>query len=128
MMLTKQLHILVIDDNEDILFMLQAMLLHKGYKVSIKENTYNLEMLLKELCPDIILMDMLLSGTDGREVCRHIKSIETFSHIPVIMISAHPQAAAECLAAGANYFLEKPFEMEDLFKVVGNAENDAQKN
>ena len=127
-MLTKQLHILVIDDNEDILFMLQAMLQHTGYKVSIKENTHGIEIVVKELCPDIILMDMLLSGTDGREVCRHIKSIEAFSHIPVIMLSAHPQAKAECFAAGADYFLEKPFEMEDLFKMVGNAENDAQLN
>ena len=125
MMLNRQLHILVIDDNEDILFMLQAMLQHTGYKVSIKENTNGIEIAIKELCPDMILMDMLLSGTDGREVCRHIKSIEAFSHIPVIMLSAHPQAKAECLAAGADYFLEKPFEMDDLFKMVGDA---AQKN
>ena len=128
MMLTKQLHLLVIDDNEDILFMLQAMLQHKGYKVSIKENTQGIEVYIKELSPDIILMDMLLSGADGREICRHIKSIESFSHIPVIMLSAHPQARTECLAAGANYFLEKPFEMEDLFQVVGHAEKDVQKN
>ena len=66
MMLTKQLHLLVIDDNEDILFMLQAMLQHKGYKVSIKENTNDIEMYIKEISPDIILMDMLLSGADGR--------------------------------------------------------------
>lgn len=127
MMLTKQLHLLVIDDNEDILFMLQAMLQHKGYKVSIKENTNDIEMYIKEISPDIILMDMLLSGADGREICRHIKSIDSFSPIPIIMLSAHPQARTECLAAGANYFLEKPFEMEELFQVVGLAKNDVQK-
>ena len=127
-MLTKQLHILVIDDNEDILFMLQAMLQHKGHKVSIRENTNDIEKAVKELFPDIILMDMLLSGTDGREVCMHIKSIETFSHIPVIMLSAHPEAKAECLAAGADYFLEKPFEMEDLFKMVTEAQSKVPMN
>jgi len=44
------------------------------------------------------------------------------------MLSAHPQARAECLAAGANYFIEKPFEMNDLFQVVDAAEKDALKN
>jgi CheY-like chemotaxis protein len=126
-MLTEKLHLLVIDDNEDILFMLQAMLQHKGYQVSVKENTSNIEKFITELNPDIILMDMLLSGADGREVCRHIKSADALSQIPVIMLSAHPQAKAECLAAGANYFLEKPFEMEDMFRVVKEAQHHLEK-
>jgi DNA-binding response OmpR family regulator len=118
-----QLHILVIDDNQDILFMLRAMLQHRGYHVSIKEDTNELDSLIETTSPYVILMDMLLSGADGREICKHLKSIQKFSGIPVIMLSAHPQAKTECLAAGADFFLEKPFEMNDLFSVVDNAEN-----
>jgi DNA-binding response OmpR family regulator len=114
-------HVLVIDDNEDILFMLKAMLILKGYKVSVKENTQDIESFIKKVSPDIILMDVLLSGTDGREVCKRLKTNSALLHIPVIMLSAHPQAKAECLEAGANYFLDKPFEMNDLFEVVSNA-------
>ncbi len=116
-----QSHIMVIDDNEDILFMLQAMLKTRGYKVSIKMNMDNLEAFIREALPDVILMDMLLSGADGCEVCLRLKANPTFAPIPVIMISAHPEAKEKCLAAGANFFLEKPFEMSGIFEVVATA-------
>jgi len=111
-------HILIIDDNEDILYMLQAMLKLKGYKISIKENIENLELFIKNISPDIIVMDMLLSGADGREVCRRLKSNTGLSYIPIVMISAHPQGKKKCLEAGANFFLDKPFEMNDLFNAI----------
>ena len=106
--------VLIIDDNTDILFMLKAMLTMKGYSVSTKENADNLENTLKTVAPGVIIMDMLLSGTDGREVCKSLKIDPLFVHIPIIMISAHPQAREECLAYGADYFLEKPFDMYDI--------------
>lgn len=114
-------HILIIDDNEDILIMLHAMLQFKGYKVSTKATIENLESFIIGAAPDIILMDMLLSGTDGKEVCKLVKANSTIAHIPIIMISAHPNARVECLAAGANYFLDKPFEMNELFEMTDKA-------
>ncbi len=116
------IHILVIDDNEDILYMLQAMLAHKGYEVTVKDNTVQMESYIKTLRPDIILMDMLLSGSDGRELCRQFKQNVAIASIPLIMLSAHPHARVECLAAGADFFLEKPFEMNELFSTVSKAE------
>jgi DNA-binding response OmpR family regulator len=112
----------VIDDNVDILYMLQAMLKHKGYKVSIKENTTGIEAFVVALNPGLILMDMLLSGADGRELCRQFKLNNAIAAIPVIMLSAHPQARVECIAAGADFFVEKPFEMQELLKTVVAAE------
>jgi CheY-like chemotaxis protein len=115
--------VLIIDDNIDILFMLKAMLSMKGYSVATKENTDNLENTLKTIAPGVIIMDMLLSGADGREVCKSLKMDPLFLHIPIIMISAHPQAKEECLASGADYFLEKPFDMYDILDLVANAVN-----
>ena len=115
--------VLIIDDNTDILFMLKAMLTMKGYSVSTKENADNLENTLKTIAPGLIIMDMLLSGTDGREVCKSLKTDPLFLHIPIIMISAHPQAREECLAYGADYFLEKPFDMYDILDLVASAVN-----
>ena len=112
---------MVIDDNEDILYMLQAMLKIKGYKVSIKMTMDDLEPAISQLSPDIILMDMLLSGADGREVCRKLKANPFFAAIPIIMISAHPEAKIKCMEAGADFFLEKPFEMSEIFEAVSNA-------
>lgn len=120
-MVNAQYHILVIDDNEDILFMIKAMLEMKGYKVTPKNHPENIELVIETIMPDIILMDMLLSGADGREVCKKIKTNAVISKIPVIMISALPDAGDSCMAAGANYFLGKPFEINDIFKTVATA-------
>ena len=113
--------ILIIDDNEDIVQMLKAMLNLKGYDSDVKTNVNNLEAHIRDIKPHLILMDMLLSGADGREVCKNLKEITEFASIPILMISAHPTAKEDCLAAGANYFLAKPFDMHNLFEVVENA-------
>ena len=121
-MTTGKSHILIIEDNEDIMTMLTAMLEMKGYKVSTNLNYFEIESSIKDLDPDAILMDMLLSGVDGREICKLLKGHhDGLAKIPVIMISAHPNAEKECLEAGADYFLEKPFEMDVFFKVIDKA-------
>ena len=113
--------ILIIDDNEDILMMLKAMLSMKGYQVEIRTNTIKLKEHIESIAPNLILMDMLLSGADGREICEDLKADPKFSSIPIIMISAHPSAKEDCLAVGTDYFLAKPFEMKDLFALVQEA-------
>lgn len=111
-------HILVVDDNEDILHMLKAMLQMKGYKVSLQTSALEIENELLNTNPDMIIMDMLLSGTDGREVCKTLKQKQEFAKIPLLMISAHPSARHDCLTAGADFFLEKPFDMNELFSKI----------
>ena len=118
---TESGHILVIDDNEDILFMLKAMFQFKGYKVSVKDNAENIENFIQDLSPDVILMDKLLSGADGCELCKKIKANAAIAAIPIVMISAMPRANEICLAAGANYFVEKPFEMDVILNTIATA-------
>ena len=125
-MRNEQYHILIVDDNEDILTMLKMMLEHNGYKISILDNTNNITALIVSLKPDLILMDKLLSGSDGCEVCKHLKTEEQIKHIPVVMLSAHAHAREECLQAGADFFLEKPFDMDNLLHVVAKASRNGQ--
>ena len=120
-MQTGKYHILIVDDNEDRLTMLKLMLEHTGYKISIQGNTANIKSVIISAKPDVIIMDKLLSGSDGCEVCKLLKADSKIKHIPVIMISAHAQASEECIEAGASYFLEKPFEMDELLQTVANA-------
>ena len=110
--------VMIIDDNEDIVALLKTMLLMKSYNVFIKTDIIDVEESIKEIMPELIIMDMLLSGADGRKVCKSFKNDTRFASIPVLMISAHPNAKEECLNAGAEMFLEKPFEMKDFFESV----------
>jgi signal transduction histidine kinase len=66
----------------------------------------------------IIVLDMLLSGSDGRQVLRTLKAQPATRAIPVIMFSAYPSAEASAWEAGADAFLAKPFEGEDLLASI----------
>ena len=110
--------ILVIDDDEGILEGFKAILEENGYIVSTAVNADTIFSLIKSFSPNLILLDILLSGVDGIEVSRSIKNHATFQHIPIIMISAHPKIKKDIVTSGADDFLAKPFEMNDLLNLV----------
>jgi CheY-like chemotaxis protein len=117
-MQSKQKKILVVDDELDILAFLQELLEGEGYTVVTSDKPKYVEMPHDGGLPDLILMDVLLFRQDGRDVVKHLKSQEETRHIPVIMFSAHPKAENTARAAGADDFIEKPFEMSDLLAKV----------
>ena len=111
-------NVLLIDDDPDILEAVSIMLEYGGYQVSNLSNPAEL-MTMKEGLPDIILLDILLSGIDGRNVCKHLKTNESTRKIPVILLSASKDIELSARHAGADDFLAKPFEMNDLFDKIG---------
>jgi CheY-like chemotaxis protein len=117
-MQSKQKKILIVDDEPDILEFLQIIFEDAGYVVATTDKSEYLEKLNKSSLPDLVLLDMLLSGKDGREIVKHLKSQQRTKHIPVIMFSAHPGAEKIALAAGANDFVEKPFDIDVLLKKI----------
>lgn len=68
--------------------------------------------------PDIFLLDKQLSGMDGLEICRFLKSQDKTKHIPVIIISASPNIGYIAKSAGADDALEKPFRIKELREIV----------
>ena len=113
-----KLKILVIDDDQDIGRMLKMLLEFKGFNVVIAENkTMALETITTTLI-EIIIMDMLLSGENGINVCMEFKMTDGLKYIPILMMSAHPDAKTICLNAGANDFIPKPFEMQDMLMKI----------
>jgi CheY-like chemotaxis protein len=111
--------ILIIDDNRDILEVLGIILRTAGYEVEQHDNGAPLATLAeRNEYPDLIILDVLLSGHDGRDLCHNIKDDPITEKIPVIMISAYPTAARTAKEAGANIFLQKPFSMNDLLAAV----------
>lgn len=110
--------VLLIDDDESILDAISLILEDEGYliKTTLKgEEAYHT---VAEFMPDVILLDVLLSGKDGREICKNLKANPSLKHIPIILISAHPNAEKSIKTCGADYFLAKPFDTEILLKTV----------
>ncbi len=68
--------------------------------------------------PDLYLLDRQVTGIDGLDICRQLKSGTSTRNIPIVMISASPQVARLAAVAGADYFLEKPFDMQELLKGI----------
>lgn len=68
--------------------------------------------------PDLLLLDIRLSGTDGQTICQQLKDQESTHHIPIILLSAHKEMQHSSKNAGADNFLAKPFEMGDLLALV----------
>jgi len=117
-MQSKKKKILVVDDEPDILEFLQEILEDEGYSVVTTDKGEYVEKLHNGGLPHLILLDMLLSGKDGRQIVKYLKSQEETKHIPVIMCSAHPSAEKTARAAGAEDFLAKPFEIDELLAKV----------
>ena len=110
--------ILVIDDDLDILSVMEILLSMKGYNVEVTAKGENTFPKIETFKPDLILLDVLISGYDGRVICKQLKSNEETKHIPIIMFSAHPGAAATIADYGANDFISKPFDVDHLLKKV----------
>lgn len=116
--------ILILDDDLDIGMMMKMMLQFKGYDVALFTTPDKIEEEISNQPYDLIFVDMLLSGRNGIDICKALKSNPAVAVIPLIMMSAHPDAKQICLAAGVDDFIAKPFEVKEvLLKVVGLLEN-----
>jgi len=110
--------ILIIDDDPDVVTVLQILLKKNGYGVAAATREEEVNHQMDSFGPDLIILDVLLSGVDGREICRRIKNDNSWKHIPVIMFSAHPGAQKNMKDFGADDFLPKPFDSNKLLERV----------
>jgi len=111
--------ILIIDDDPDIRTLMQKVLEKEGYKVETARNKEEALEKLNQTQPLLILLDVLLSGSDGRELCQYIKNKETTAHIPVIIFSGHPSVNDNKVKTyGADDFIAKPLNTTLLLQKV----------
>lgn len=110
--------ILVIDDDQAIVDALQTALSIKGYEVVSTTNADEAVPLATECDPDLILLDYLLSGSNGSEIVEDLRLSPQTRSIPIVMLSAHPKAQDEAKTNGARAFLPKPFELQVLYDIV----------
>ena len=86
-------HILVVDDEEDILELVRYNLVKEGYRVTTVASGEEALKSARSAQPDIILLDLMLPGVDGLEVCRLLKQDSKTQHVPIIMLSAKGEEA-----------------------------------
>lgn len=109
--------VLIADDDSAILDSITLLLEELGYSVETSVNGETISKLQDNL-PDILLLDIWMSGRDGRDICRKLKEQSHTKHIPIIMISANKDTEKIALQAGADDFLAKPFDINDLYQKI----------
>lgn len=111
--------VLVADDDASIIDVMQILLEENGYDVITAQNPADIDGLVTQN-PDIILLDIWMSGVSGNDVCKRIKSNNAYKNIPIIMFSANRDTKEIAMQCGANGFIAKPFEISEVLKVIEN--------
>lgn len=112
--------ILVVDDDQSILDSMEIALSLQGYEVETTTKGEDTFSKIESFNPDLVLMDVYLSGMDGREICKQIKEDEKTKHIPLIIFSANKLMKEVFEESGASDFIGKPFNMDELYSKVKN--------
>lgn len=110
--------IVIIDDNPDILHVLQLLFSSRGLEViptTKGEETFDL---VHTFQPSLIFIDIHLSGIDGRDISRQLKTMEETKHIPVILFSANIIKGTTLVESLADDFIAKPFDIHALMLIV----------
>lgn len=113
--------VMIYDDDTDLLEVCSLILTAKNFEVIIKEKCTDILNDLQVHKPDVILMDNWIPDIGGVKATRLVKNSEKLRHIPVIFFSANNNVTELAAEAGADYALQKPFDITELEEMVANA-------
>lgn len=116
--MSKTKTVLIFEDDTIILEVITVVLTDLGLQVEVSETSHDIIQKVESAEPDLILMDNWIPNIGGVEATRLLKADERFSHIPVIYVSANNDIQSLADRAGADDFLSKPFDLEDLENIV----------
>lgn len=110
--------ILIVDDDNSILFLMQKMLEKEGYVTFGAENAFDALKILENTAIDLVLSDITMPKMDGLEFLKRLKQMKP--HIPVVIMTADPNLpkVKTALSQGALEFLEKPFDLDKIFSTI----------
>ncbi len=116
--MTKNYRILIIEDDEDIAMVEQVYLENSGYEVEVRSSGAGIRDLLSEQTYDLLLLDVMLPGKNGYQICQEIRDIYP---MPIIMVTAKSESFDKIrgLNQGADDYISKPFDPAELVARVG---------
>lgn len=109
---------MVVDDDSGIGEMLKTLLEFYGFEVTVTEKPDETEKLIAQHNIDLVMLDMLISGVNGTDVCSRLRENSDTRETPILMMSALHDAGKKCKNAGADDFIAKPFEMDALIAKI----------
>ena len=111
----KNNYILAVDDIPDNLLLIQLALEQEGHKVVLAHDGETALKQIKQIPPSLILLDVMMPGMDGYEVTRRIRQDKNIPFIPILLVTARAESSlVDGLDAGADEFVRKPFQIEEL--------------
>ncbi|OGG00269.1 hypothetical protein A3D78_02015 [Candidatus Gottesmanbacteria bacterium RIFCSPHIGHO2_02_FULL_39_14] len=113
--------IYIIDDDSAILDIIKIILEGQGFLTTLISDGVEFFKKIKKKKPDLILLDIWLTGIDGIEIAKRLKASKKFARIPIIIISANNKGKQLSASVGADGFLAKPFEIDDLINIINQA-------
>ena len=108
--------ILVVDDDVDILFVIEHLLRLKGFDVRTHATGLGIPDIVIQYAPDLILLDVMLPGKKGTQVCKELKVVHP--NIPIILFSANPEKGKVFEIYKADDFISKPLDVENLINSI----------
>ncbi len=112
--------ILIVDDEPNIVISLEYLMQREGFEVSIARDGAQAIEAIERNPPDLVLLDVMMPGKTGFEVCQHVRSIDQLRGVIIVMLTAKGRETdvAKGLALGANAYVTKPFSTRDLVAQV----------
>ncbi len=112
--------IMVIDDEPEITEIVDVFLDNAGYTVKVENNPNQAVEMARKVRPDLILLDIMMPGTDGYQVCNQIKEDPEMANTPVIFLTGKDSKddQGRSFQVGGDMFIKKPFSCERLLEIV----------
>ena len=112
--------IMICDDDDGILEVLQMMLEIEGYTVFTESNSTNLIKHIHQTLPDLLLMDLWMPVLSGDQLLRTIRGTKELENLPIIILSASVDGNEIATSSGADGFIAKPFDMDNVSLKIQN--------
>lgn len=110
--------LLIVDDSPDLLYAMQKLLAFYDYTIQASKDSQTLMKVLPSFKPDIILIDVMLNGEDGRDICKSLREDLAYNHIAIILFSSSTKLLENFKESGADGAIEKPFGINDLINQI----------
>jgi len=112
--------VLVVDDEPEITEIVETFLAESGYKVAVENSSAKAVAAARAFSPDVILLDIMMPGLDGYNICQELKADSQFAGVPIIFLTGKDRNddMGRSFRSGGDMFIKKPFSCERLLEIV----------